>query len=572
MMKLVQSREKASPGRRSASIPPELFDNASSSFYLQDSCSSGPTSRAASAGPARLHSLPSQNTQQWTSGISDWDLGNFNTLPLQDENSFFRLADGSYNSISDSFPAPMMNENCYFPPTTNGHDSLYHYSTPEPESYLPSAANTNYAVLPQTCVFPPSPASSVTTLDKPDLKMQTPRRLQEIFCDNNDPHYQESTSTMSSARNSQQMPLSPVCENPTLRNFDMSAKKPALILPKAECPRPCNQVNIPSLEMSAQQNWIEVTNRLPSSVVDPRLQQLRSATTELARLGDLLRTTENQERYSHLRDAISWVLRIRDDYLTECENPATRVLSNDDLASLGSSIRFVVWTDITTRTFESSEVESPFRGHISRLLEASLSTQQSCPGPEEGWIFTGIESVTRLAQMRAQLASEGLFNFQEFQHHEAAVLTNLEYRLTPSDPSTPPDQKTTLRRSIFLHAVMIYFYVIVQGPHPESFDIRKNVDIVIHDLVTLNDPQSLSTDFVWPFLVAGSMAGPEQHQVLYHLFETSSFSCGPTTRFANAFQIMQECWGLRMQGLHADWKIARVNLANRGFTVDTACW
>ncbi|CAG8975363.1 hypothetical protein HYALB_00005693 [Hymenoscyphus albidus] len=578
MMKLVQSREKASPGPRSTSIPPELFNNVSGSFYIQDSCSSGP-SRAASVGPTRLNSLPSQNTQPWVSSevSPDW---NFNTFPHQDETSFFRLADGSYNSLPSSFPAPVMNENCFYPPTTNGQDTFYHYSTPEPDSYLPSTTNSsglapNYAIFPQTYVFPPSPVSSVTTPDKPDMKFQTPRRLQEIFPreDNSRQNYQERMNFP--ARNPQQMPLSPVCENGPAQNYDMSVKKPVLLLPKAECPRPTNQVYISSLELSAQQNWIETTNKLPSSPVNPRLQQLISANVELSRLVDLLRTTENQERDTHLKDAISWVLRIRDDYLTECEHSTARVLSNDDLSSLGSSIRFALWTDITTRTFESAEVESPFspfRGHITRLLEASINTQQAYLGPTESWIFTGIESVTRLAQMRAELAREGIFGHQESQQHESAVLRNLEYHLDNRDSLTPLDPKTALRRSIFLHTIMIYFHLVVQGPNPESFEIRKHVDIVIRDLVALNDPQSLSTDFVWPFLVAGSMAGPEHHQALHQLFSTNRFWGSPTKRFSNAWQIVQECWVMRGQGLCAEWKSARDNLVAKGYTVDTACW
>ncbi|KAG9237696.1 hypothetical protein BJ875DRAFT_481112 [Amylocarpus encephaloides] len=571
MMKLVQAREKASPGRRSA--PPEVFENAGTPFFLQEGGSSGTTSRAASVGPSQMHTIPSHN-QQWTPELpSGWNIDNFNSLPVNDGNIFYGMGPEYYPTVTEDHIHQINSiaDSSFYPSSQPGDGSeFYHYSTPEPEifpvSNIQNGADSAFNNLQvQPCVFPPSPALSVSILEAPESRRQgTPSRLQEVFCHDDTMISLPQFEQRGSAKRATKVPLSPVCEVTPPRASEPIVKRQPLLLPKAECPRPCNQVNISSLERTAQATNSHIFN-------DPRSQLLRNATIELAKLQSLLYSAVNQDRNASLRDAVAWVLRIRDDYLLECESPAMRVLSEADLASLGNSIRFIAWADITARTFEGAEIESPFRGHISRLLDASIQSRYSGVGPAEDWIYTGIESVTRLAQMRAQLASEGVFDFREFQHHESSVLANLEFRLGADDPSVQLDAKTMLRRSIFLHSIMIYFYVVVQGPFAETFDIRKNVDIVIRDLLSLNDPEALTNEFVWPFLVAASMAGREHHKILFELFNRC-FGCAGHPRLANAFEVVKECWSLRAQGVPADWRVARGNMMQRGFMMDTACW
>ncbi|EPE36991.1 Zn2/Cys6 DNA-binding protein [Glarea lozoyensis ATCC 20868] len=585
MLKLVQAREKASPGRRSASIPVDAFDNASKSFYRNGSFSSGVLSRPASVGPGLPQSFSMPDPQVWGQEMPcDWNFGeNFNMASFDGTDNFSSFAPEFYNSALEDDIGPhvpaMSNTNFFLPSQASEVGQFYQYTTPEPESYTTSTAaeenSSKYNMFSQLCTFPPSPALSITALDRPDIRTRqaTPSRMQEVFT-HEDQMVDESPSQQSNISKrtsvpSRQVQLSPVCENHTSQSSSVSKYPP--LLPKAECPQPCNQVNIQSLEQSAtQQAWMHPS---VASVAETRAQSLRAASMELSILQNLLLQNVQQ----HLKQAVACVLKIRDDYLLECESLATRVLSEVELEVLGASIRFVLWTDITTRTFEGPEVESPFRGHISHLLEVNKSSQTpllGLAGPVEDWIFTGIESVTRLAQMRSQLANEGLFDLREFQHHETSVLSNLEYRLNADDHSSHdklPNTKTMLRRSIFLHAIMIYFYVVVQGPFSDAFDIRKNVDIVIRDLLALNDPHALMTEFTWPFLVAASMAGPEHHVALMGMF--SSPLTNPTPRFTSVFQVVQECWLLRAQGAAAsDWRSARLSLEQRGYFLDTACW
>jgi hypothetical protein len=584
MLKLVQAREKASPGRRSASIPADAFDNASKDFYRQGSFSSGVLSRPASVGPAFSQTLPISDSQVWGSEIPcEWNFDNsFNADPFETLNTFAGFTPECFNSaledVNSQLPT-MSNTSLYLPSQADEIGQFYQYSTPEPESYTATVSRSDmpkYNLRPQNCAFPPSPALSLSGLERPDprTRQATPSRMQEVFS-REDPILDVSQSeqrgliSKRSSVSSRQTQLSPVREINSLRPAESLVSKYPLLLPKAECPQPCNQVNIQSLEHSASQQAIW----MHSSLAENRAQLLRAASIELTMLKSLLVQNVGQ----NLKQAVACVLRIRDEYLTECESPSNRILSDQELEVLGASIRFVIWTDITSRTFEGAEVESPFRGHISRLLDVNSSSQvQSLnpAGPVEDWIFTGIESVTRLAQMRSQLASEGLFDYTEFHHHEASVLQNLEYRLSADDHSSRdklPNNKTILRRSIFLHAIMIYFYVVVQGPYSEAFDIRKNVDIVIKDLIALNDPHALMTEFSWPFLVAASMAGPEHHVALLGMF--SSPLASPTLSFTNIFQVVQECWLSRAQGgAGLDWRTARMNLAQCGYFLDTACW
>jgi hypothetical protein len=583
MLKLVQAREKASPGRRSASIPVDAFDNANKNFYRQGSFSSGIPSRPASVEPTFSQNLPFSDSQVWASEIpSEWNFDNtFNADPFETLNTFPNFTPECFNFALEDVNSqlPTMSNTSLYLPSQADEVQFYQYSTPEPESYTAAVSGSElpkYKMRPQSCAFPPSPALSISGLERPDprIRQATPSRMQEVFSHDNHlndfSHSKQRDGTSDRASiSSGQTQLSPVCENSSSRSTNLIVSKYPLLLPKAECPQPSNQVNIQSLEQSASQQatWMR------SSLAENRAQLLRAASIELTMLKSLLVHNVDQ----NLKQAVACVLKVRDEYLTEFESPSTRILSDQELGVLGASIRFVIWTDITSRTFEGAEIESPFRGHISRLLEVNSSSQiQSLgpAGPLEDWIFTGIESVTRLAQMRAQLASEGLFNYTEFHHHEASVLRNLEYRLSADDHSSHdklPNNKTKLRRSIFLHAIMIYFYVVVQGPYSEAFDIRKNVDLVIQDLIALNDPHALMTEFTWPFLVAASMAGPEHHVALMGMF--SSPLASPTPRFTNIFQVVQECWLSRAQGAPAlGWRTARMNLVQRGYYLDAACW
>ncbi|KAH6675161.1 hypothetical protein B0J14DRAFT_637831 [Halenospora varia] len=582
MMKLVQSREKASPPRRSVSIPPEFLANNRSLINLQEDCYSSSASRATSLGPSSLVSTNPLEYQPWCPepAIPWTDSQNGHLLPVHFGANNSEFADKWLENPIDGSQFSAESFNSGIIPTL-----LPQYFTSEPESFKTGCDDFREApyVSPwSNPVYPPSPAISTTVPDSTtSLKQFTPNRLSALSaCEDarsTAPFFEKHVHPIYHSHKSS--PLSPVSENSSIWSSQQYRlpSPPPLSAPEFSWAEHHEGIFQTSLQTSNLTGMSAPTSCSPEERQNPgfKTQRLRDVANKIARQKELLTMSTSPNWRSTLSEAVSSILEIREEYLAACESLNHSILSDIELSSLAESIRTVLWIDIVTRTFEATEAVSPFRGHITRMLSASDNILHPATRRDEDWILTGIESVTRLAQVKTMLSNQNSVDMEELKRHENDVLTNLEYQKGIGEPlafDTASSAKGQ-RRTVFLHAMMIYYHVVTQGPFSETAEIRKSVNIVFKNLVALNDPYMLATEMIWPFLVASCMAGSEHHQIVCGLYQDAMASTGSSSpRLVHAFRIVQECWGLRSQGINLDWRNSLANMKMLGYEDNFGCW
>ncbi|KAF4632248.1 hypothetical protein G7Y89_g5881 [Cudoniella acicularis] len=443
MMKLVQSREKSSPKRRSMSIPPEYLANNRKLFNLQDDCYSSSVSRAASLGPAALEPVPihPQVNPNWcTEPPIQW-------IQSQNLNNFYPEPPRSCPQFADNWLEGPIGENGiqfydtqpqdpYLTFLSGESDVLQQYFTSEPESLGSSFAEVGVAKYDQlwsNSTYPPSPAISTTVPDnQASLKQATTSQpLSFSNTDNRGANTQDFELNLANTTKFQrQSPLSPVSEHSLLWASQSRLSSPPNL------PTTGNSWHNRQALPREPAGLMVHTHGIESGETQygGEQQRLREAAGILARHKDSLSGADTTEWRSTLSKAISSILDIRDEYLEACESRNYDIISDAELTSLADSIRSILWIDIITRTFESTETISPFRGHITRMLSASDQILHSGLGPEENWVLTCIESVTRLAQVKNMLSRDSAADMEELKHHEKVVLSNLEYQAGAVEP------------------------------------------------------------------------------------------------------------------------------------------
>ncbi|MCJ1377071.1 hypothetical protein MMC17_000161 [Xylographa soralifera] len=305
--------------------------------------------------------------------------------------------------------------------------------------------------------------------------------------------------------------------------------------------------------------------------------RLKIATKQLAKYAE---TLGDPTKWQHqFQNAITWIVPIMDDYIQECQLRPDGVLEEKEFQSLRSILRHVVWLDVISRSFNTTQATSPFQGHISQLLDTGNDDRAANGGlgvPTENWIITAIESVNALSRLSSQNDTGGGLGTRDFGNRAVVVQSSLEYYLTSDDDlafGNTPAAMTLLCRAIFLHSLFIYYHVVVLGPFSESPEIRRSVGLVMRNLIALDDPHVLSGSLVWPLCITGCLSGPEHHETLTGLCKAAANATQHSNpRLDHALAIMQECWKLRGRGVHAEWRMAQASLERRGEIKDMFCW
>lgn len=102
---------------------------------------------------------------------------------------------------------------------------------------------------------------------------------------------------------------------------------------------------------------------------------------------------------------------------------------------------------------------------------------------------------------------------------------------------------TDLNTRIWAHGALIYLSVVLSGWQPASYEIRNSVAQTIELLTRLPNPDCLRT-VVWPLVVSGCLAAPDQEQT----FRDMVAAMGPLQLFGtirDGLAIMEHVWTRR---------------------------
>jgi hypothetical protein len=109
----------------------------------------------------------------------------------------------------------------------------------------------------------------------------------------------------------------------------------------------------------------------------------------------------------------------------------------------------------------------------------------------------------------------------------------------------PVMHDSTLNTRIWAQGALIYLGVVLSGWQPATSDIRDSVSQAIELLSSLPNPDSLRT-VVWPFVVAGCLAAPDQ----VHIFRQMANAMGspkPFGTLGDGLSILEYVWAHRSE-------------------------
>lgn len=297
-------------------------------------------------------------------------------------------------------------------------------------------------------------------------------------------------------------------------------------------------------------------------------------TKSLRSLAHALSSPQTNNVHDNIRDAVSLIAGLSFDEL-KGESQDDPV----DLASLRADTRAVLWQYTAMRSFSTEIERSPLQGKMARLL--SLTSPRRSQGAllVEPWMIPLLENINQFSVLKRQSdSSVDDKSAEELRARALSIEHTIEYYLTADEflhQEDDRDAHVNVSRNLHVHSLLIYLRVVAVGPFSESPKIRKSVRIAIASLAsTIDSDLNSQQSFVWCFCIVGCLAGPEHHEALIEIYRGQTAGKGNARQFrlACALKVVQECWRLRANGIHACWRSARESLEQRGDISDIVCW
>ncbi len=155
----------------------------------------------------------------------------------------------------------------------------------------------------------------------------------------------------------------------------------------------------------------------------------------------------------------------------------------------------------------------------------------------QNWVMIAIGDIAAMDAWKQQCKREGILNVMEVVQRATSIKTRLEAQLThlensPVNERTVPTSfldffvaeqdrvsntpvgQSTLVTCVWAHAALLYLFIVVSGWQPASVDVRHHVGRIIELLTHQISSPALLRTMVWPFCVAGCLAGCTQEAFL----------------------------------------------------------
>lgn len=179
----------------------------------------------------------------------------------------------------------------------------------------------------------------------------------------------------------------------------------------------------------------------------------------------------------------------------------------------------------------------------------------------QNWVLLRIGEAAALDYWKAECKKTGNLDVMELVRRATVIKDSLTHDLSelctdtvkmskksnsvPSIFQSGIEQSNTCQASfitgIWAHAALLYLSVVVCGWQPANCDVRYHVDQIIQLLTHDGSRSGILRASVWPFCVAGCLAGPNQQARLRSLVEMLL----PPRVYGNlrkALDIMERVW------------------------------
>lgn len=256
-------------------------------------------------------------------------------------------------------------------------------------------------------------------------------------------------------------------------------------------------------------------------------------------------------------------------YGREDETANVISLSYDEILALDFFASALVWFDILSSV--STGLKPSYPEVFSSLLSDEEGRIQLCQLMGcKNWVMAIIMDIAILDDWKSEGERRGNLSLPEVARRGAAIEIRLKTgllksKLVPMDPRTDPCGERTVESQyvtqIFAYAAQVYLHVVQSGAYPEIIEIKESVIETLRAFQNFPDPRWVR-HLVWPFCVAGCMAGEEYEDDFRRLAATAKMNVEAFGNLEKASAIMEECWrGRRRQRTDAwSWKTAMAGL------------